>query len=165
MRPFRKTLAQYFRHLEGKTKWAFLWWTWLHAVVIAYAVGHLVHLIFPARPRADLVNMDALQLCMLVLAVGPFVETMVFQFLPLEFSRAAGARRWIRFAVSIIPFALAHQAGGVPAIAAAGCIGGFFFAFTYERWRTESVIVAVVMTLLLHSSFNLVAVVATLLTR
>jgi len=48
---------------------------------------------------------------------------------------------------------------------AAGFVGGFYFSFTYERWRRESVVVAVVMTFLLHSTFNLVGALAMILSR
>jgi hypothetical protein len=58
-----------------------------------------------------------------------------------------------------------HHFAGVPTVVAAGFIGGFFFAFTYERWRSESIAAALMMTILLHSSFNLVGAVAMLLFR
>jgi len=165
MRQITNALRGYLRHLEQRTKWSFLWRSWLHAVVLAYIVANLVQLVFPAGPRADLTGKSAIDLCLVVLVAGPLVETVLFQFLPLEFTRAANSRRWIRFAVSVIPFALMHHLAGVPTIVGAGFVGGFFFAFTYERWRSESIVVAVIMTVLLHSSFNLVGVVGMLLLR
>lgn len=62
-----------------------------------------------------------------------------------------------------MPFALGHRLAGIPTVVAAGFIGGFYFAFTYDRWRQESLFVAVAMTFLLHSSFNLVGVLGMLL--
>lgn len=158
-------LRRYFQYLDQKNKWSFFWQVWLHAVLLAYVAGNLAHLICPAGPREDLVSKSALDLCLLVLVVGPLAETIFFQCLPLEFTRAAHARRWVRMGASVIPFALMHHLAGVPTVIAAGFIGGFFFAFTYERWRRESLLVAVLMTVLLHSSFNLVGAVAMLLLR
>jgi membrane protease YdiL (CAAX protease family) len=165
MNRLANALRGYFGNLEQKNKWPFFWRAWLHAVVVAYAVGNLAHLMFPAGRREDLASKSAFDLCLLVLVIGPVVETVFFQFLPLEFTRAANARRWIRIGVSVIPFALMHHFAGVPTVVAAGFVGGVFFAFTYERWRSESIVVALLMTFLLHSSFNLVGVVAMLLLR
>jgi hypothetical protein len=107
--------------------------------------------------------MTLLGLLGLVLIVGPLFETLAFQCLPLEFTSTLRVRRSIRFLCSVIPFALAHHFAGMPTVLAAGIVGGFYFAFTYERWRKESLFVAVVMTFLLHSSFNLVGVLGMLL--
>jgi hypothetical protein len=86
------------------------------------------------------------------------LETLVFQCLPLELAASFGLRRGMRLAISIVPFALMHHFAGLPTVVAAGGVGGFYFAFTYERWRSESLIAAVAMTFLLHSSFNLVGI-------
>jgi membrane protease YdiL (CAAX protease family) len=94
---------------------------------------------------------------------GPLVETMVFQCLSLEFTANLRIKRSIRIALSVVPFALLHHFAGIPTVVAAGFVGGFYFAFTYERWRTESLIAAVVMTFLLHSSFNLVGALSMIL--
>jgi hypothetical protein len=165
MKFFGNALRRYFQYLDQKDKWLFLWQVWLHAVVIAYAAGNLAQLVFPAGPREDLVSQSALDLCLLVLVLGPVAETILFQCLPLEFGRAANVRRWIRVGASVMPFALMHHLAGVPTVVAAGFVGGFFFAFTYERWRSESMLVALLMTVLLHSSFNLVGAVAMLRLR
>lgn len=158
-------VRRYLSGLERHGRWAFLWRTWIHAVVISYAAASLTQLVVPAGPRTDLMRLPALELCLLVLAIGPFTETLLFQFLPLEVARAAAVRRWLRFAISIVPFAFMHLFVGLSTVVAAGFVGGFFFAFTYERWRKESAFVAVMMTFLLHSSFNLVGAIAMLLHR
>jgi hypothetical protein len=160
-------LAQYVRkhfvRLAEKEKWSFLWRTWLEAVLLAYVVATIVQFVFPAGPRSDLAKMTLLGLLGLVLIVGPLFETLAFQCLPLEFTSTFRVRRSIRFLFSVVPFALAHQFAGMPTVLAAGIVGGFYFAFTYERWRKESLVVAIAMTFLLHSSFNLVGVLGMLL--
>lgn len=165
MKRFTGWLRAYVARLEQRGRWSFLWRAWLHAVAISYATAAVVQLLAPAGPRVDLMGKNSWELCVLVLLIGPFSETMLFQFVPLEFARAAAMRRWLRFAVSIVPFALMHGFAGAPTVIAAGGVGGFFFALTYDRWRSESVYVAIGMTFLLHSSFNLVGALAILLAR
>lgn len=127
-------------------------------MVLAYVVANLTQAVFPAGPRADIMRMPAITLFALVLVAGPLTETLLFRCLPLEATAAVRARRSLRFAASIVPFAISHHFAGIPTVVAAGVVGGFYFAFTYERWRKESLMVAVGMTCLLHSSFNLVGV-------
>ena len=158
MRKLAQYLRKHFSRLAEKKKWPFLWRTWLEAVLLAYIVGNIVQFIFPAGPRSDLAKMTLVGLLGLVLIVGPLFETLVFQCLPLEFTSTLRVRRSLRFLFSVVPFALAHHFAGMPTLLAAGIVGGFYFAFTYERWRKESLVVAVAMTFLLHSSFNLVGV-------
>jgi hypothetical protein len=160
---FARWIREHFARLTKKGKWSFLWRTWLEAVLVAYIVGIAAQAVFPAGPRSDLTKMSLFGLLGLVLVVGPLWETLVFQCLPLEFTTALRVRRTLRIAFSVVPFALLHRFAGIPTVVAAGIVGGFYFAFTYERWRKESLIVAVGMTFLLHSSFNLVGVLGLLL--
>lgn len=146
-------------------KWAFLWRSWAEATVLAYLVGNAIQLLSPAPPRADLAGLGAVHLLILVTVVGPLFETVAFQCLPLELTAILRLRRSVRWCVSIVPFALMHSFAGLPTVVAAGAIGGFYFAFTYERWRRESFFAALLMTFLLHSSFNLVGALAMILLR
>ncbi len=137
-------------------KWTYLWRSWLEVVLLAYVAACLVQALAPAGPRHDLAGLPVPTLLALVLVIGPLFETVAFQCLPLEFGALLPVRRSIRLALSLVPFALAHRFAGLPTVMAAGVVGGFYFAFTYERWRRESLGAALLMTFLLHSSFNLV---------
>ena len=130
----------------------------MEAVLFAYVAGIVLQAIFPAGPREDLAKLTLVGLLVLVLVVGPLFETLAFQCASIEFTAALRVRRTIRLLFSVVPFALLHHYAGIPTVVAAGIVGGFYFAFTYERWRKESWVVAVSMTFLLHSSFNLVGV-------
>ena len=165
MTKIARWLHNHFRRSARRGKWSFFWRTWLEAVVIAYAVGIIAQTLLRAPPRDDLARLSTWHLCLLVLGIGPFVETVAFQCLPVEIAAAARARRIVRLASGIVPFALLHWFAGLPTVFAAGFVGGFYFSFTYERWRRESVVVAVVMTFLLHSTFNLVGALAMILSR
>ena len=152
-----------FARRASQGKWSFLWRTWLEAVALAYVTGFAVQRVFPAGPRSDLLAMTPIVLLLAVLLAGPLFETVVFQCLPLELTAALGVRRSLRVVFSVVPFALLHRFAGIPTVVAAGVVGGLYFAFTYERWRNESLLVAVGMTFLLHSSFNLVGALGLLL--
>lgn len=151
-------IHKHFSQLAGRAKWPFLWRTWLEAVILAYVVAQIAELFFPAGPRSDLAEMTLLGLLGLVLFLGPLFETLAFQCIPLEVTSTLRVRHSLRFLFSIVPFALGHHFAGMATVLGAGIVAGFYFAFTYERWRKESLFVAVAMTFLLHSSFNLVAV-------
>ena len=165
MKRIYRYISGHFSRLQSLNKWSFICRLWLEATIIAYIVGTAVQAIFPAAPRADLQNLTPLHLIALVAVVGPLFETVAFQYLPLELTAALGFRRSVRLFISIVPFAAMHYFAGMPTVVAAGAVGGFYFAFTYERWKKESVVVAVIMTFLLHSSFNLVGVVGMLFLR
>lgn len=158
-------LSGHFSRLQKLSKWSFLWRSWLEATILAYIIGSAVQAIFPAAPRADLQGLSPFHLIALVAVLGPLFETVAFQCLPLELTAALGFRRSVRLVISVVPFAVMHSFAGMPTVVAAGAVGGFYFAFTYERWKKESLVVAVLMTFLLHSSFNLVGVVGMLFLR
>jgi hypothetical protein len=162
MNSFVRLIREHFSRLTAKNKWPYLWRAWLEAVLLAYIVGIMAQLIFPAGPRSDVADMSVYGLLGLVLVVGPLWETLIFQCVSLEVAEALGFRRLSRLFFSVVPFALLHRFAGVPTVMAAGMVGGFYFALAYERWRKESLIVGIGMTFLLHSSFNLVGVVGML---
>jgi hypothetical protein len=150
-----QSIFRHFSRLESRGWGAFLWRSWLEASAIAFVVGNTLQWLFPAGPRHDLEGLAGWQLLGLVAAVGPMFETVFFQFLPLEVAASFGLRRPVRLFISIVPFALMHHFAGVPTVFAAGGVAGFYFAFTYERWKRESLMTGVLMTFLLHSSYNL----------
>jgi hypothetical protein len=156
-------LRKHFVPLEKLERGPFLWRAWLETSVIAYFICAVMQFVFPAPPRTDVAGWTPLRLITLAAIAGPLVETLAFQCLPLELAASFGLRRGMRFVISIVPFALMHHLAGLPTMVAAGGVGGFYFAFTYERWRPESLVAAVVMTFLLHSSFNLVGILGIIL--
>ena len=149
--------------LRRASKWSFYWRIWLETTLCAYVVGNVLQAILHTPERRDLIGRSTLSLVVLAIFVGPLFETLVFQCLPLELGRALRMRPWAQFFVSIVPFAIGHWFAGIPTVVAAGVVGGFFFAFTYVRWKRESLFVAVAMTFLLHAAFNSVGVLGMLL--
>ena len=165
MKRIYRYINGHYSHLEKLGKWTFLWRSWLEAVFLAYVVGITFQAMFPTAPRSDLNGLSLVSLLTRVALIGPLFETLMFQCLPLEISMALGIRRGARLIISVVPFALMHYFAGIPTVVAAGAVGGFYFAFTYERWKKESLIAGVLMTFLLHSSYNLVGVLGMLSLR
>jgi len=160
---FSRVLRSHFSALGQKTKWGFLWRAWLEATLSAFIVANLLQYIFRFPQRSDLTDLSPWRLALLVILVGPLLETLIFQFLPIETAQGLKWKGAYQFSISIIPFALAHALAGIPTVICAGIIGGFFFAFTYHRWKRESLLVGILMTFLLHASFNITGVIGALL--
>jgi hypothetical protein len=125
MTKLARLIRAHFAKLAKIGKWSFLWRTWLEAVIFAYLIGVAAHAVFPAEPRSDLAAMPLIGLLALVLFVSPLWETIVFQCFSLEFTKALRVRRTIRFAFSVVPFALLHRFAGIPTVLSAGIVGGF----------------------------------------
>ena len=158
-------IERHFSRLESHGKSAYLWRSWLEASVIAFLVGNALQWVFPAGPRHDLEGLGGLHLLVLVAVIGPIFETVFFQCLPLEIAASFGLQRPVRLLLSVVLFALMHHFAGVPTVVAAGGVAGFYFAFTYERWKRESLVAGVLMTFLLHSSYNLGGILGMLFLR
>src|SRR4051812_5444048 len=82
MNRLAQSIRKHFSGLAQKEKWSFLWRTWLEAVILAYVIGNIVALIFPAGPGSDVARMTLFGLLGLVLFTGPLFETLAFQCLP-----------------------------------------------------------------------------------
>lgn len=108
-------------------------------VVLLVAFGSLdeqsiVEFLEPNRASTDLMNADPL----FVVVWGPFLETLLFQSLPIGFCRCLYFGRGVQMTASIALFFLAHLIKGVVSGIGAGLIGGFYLAFTYVRWRRRN---------------------------
>ena len=165
MNPLFSHVKQHFASLRSQQKWAFIWRVWIETTLFAYIVANILQAILRSPGRTDLDGYSPLALVGLTVFVGPLFETLVFQCVALELAGSLRLRRFLQFAVSIVPFAIAHFFAGIPTFVSAGVIAGFYFAFTYDHWKQESFFVGVAMTFILHSSFNLVGVLGMLLLR
>lgn len=150
--------------LQQKSKWLFFWTIWPQAVLFGYGASILAQVVFHAGSRSDILRLSLPALCVGALILAPLLETLFFQLIPIELTAALHFGPRVRLACSAIPFGLMHLTTGI-ASAASGLVCGFYLAYTYDRWRTESLSAATRMTCLLHSAYNLVAVSAVLYAR
>jgi membrane protease YdiL (CAAX protease family) len=92
----------------------------------------------------------------LICIVGPVIETIIFQFAPIEFLRGMVGPR-TQIIMSAAAFAAAHFLGGPIKGVAAGVVGGLYFGFTYVFWRKKSFEKAFILTIISHSISNFVS--------
>lgn len=89
----------------------------------------------------------------LIVIIGPLVETALFQYLPIKILEKIGVKNnWIKIIASSILFALLHFYN--PIYIAMTFISGFLLNKFYLESRTKSNFYFV-LTALLHSMYNL----------
>jgi hypothetical protein len=115
---------------------------------------------------ADARRIDDLGLFIVsALFIAPWLETALFQWVPIAICRRLGAGRAMQIGVSLALFAVPHFVAASLTGFSAGLVGGFYFAFTYTTWRRHSAARAYWMTTAHHALYNglLVALVVVLL--
>jgi len=131
--------------------------------VISYLVGLILFHLFAFPRRSDLDDLSALRVFLHINLVGPLVETLIFQMLPIELARFAKASKLWQLLISVALFGGTHFYVSIPTGITAGLICGFYFAFAYIKNREPSVVRAVLTTAAIHSGINLITFVAFLL--
>ena len=114
-------------------------------------------------PRTDLDNLSHLELALAGCLFAPIFETLIFQAFPVMIVRMAGGGFRMCIVAGLVPFALAHFPSGIGTGVAVGIVGGFYLAFTYVNWRSESLSAALGMTIALHALGNALAILPLLL--
>jgi hypothetical protein len=98
--------------------------------------------------------------------LGPLLETLIFQSLPIGICRLLHFRAGVQMTASIALFFLAHLLQGVGSGICAGLVGGFYLAFTYIRWRHRSWWTAFWVTCashVIHNGIVLITIIGSLL--
>ncbi len=160
MRPIR----DHYQKLFARSGWSFAWWVWAEAQVLSYAVGCLLFQLFSMSRRSDLDGLAPFSVFLWINVMGPLLETLMCQMLPIELARFAKASRTWQLLCSVGFFALTHFLYvGIPTGITAGLICGYYFAFAYIRNREISVVRAFLTTAAIHSGINLITFVGFLL--
>jgi hypothetical protein len=109
---------------------------------------------FPSARRLRFLQPRSIFLQIVVL--GPMIETLLFQALPIELARIAGVSKAWRLLPSVLLFASAHFFVTISKGITAGVIFGLYSAFAYVRSRESSVFEALCTTICIHSGINLI---------
>ena len=91
----------------------------------------------------------------MIILLGPIVQTLLLQAIPIFLARILGFRFIGQMVFSIIPFATLHFTRSISAGVGAGIIGGFYSAFTYIHWQSKSSWTAFGVTAFSHCLYNL----------
>jgi hypothetical protein len=152
-------IAAHFDAYRQRRKWPFFWRIWIEDLAVSIVASILLILVVDElEGRPFLEKLSPVQLILVACVWAPLVETALLQTLPVMISRALQARFWIQVLGSVVPFAALHFREGFGVGVIAGSIGGFYLAFTYARWREESLKSAFFMTAGLHALRNGIAV-------
>jgi predicted Ser/Thr protein kinase len=148
-------LRRHFRRHERRSPGAFLWRVSLEGILVCLAVA-LVAALLGVKGRNETSGLAAFIVSSVFIA--PWLETLLFQMLPVGVARLCGGERRGQMIASIVLFALPHFF-----IAAAtglvGLAGGFYLAFSYTHWRRHSRARAYWMTVAQHALHNTAAVI------
>ena len=112
-------------------------------------------LIWQPPPRTNLENITASTYLWMIIFLGPIVETILLQAIPVFIARMLGFRFIGQMFFSIIPFAALHFTRSISAGVGAGIIGGFYSAFTFIHWQSKSTWTAFWVTAFSHCLYNL----------
>jgi hypothetical protein len=147
-------LEAFVKRYRRKTPWQFCWRVALEGTVASAIV--LVPLLASGASTRDMPNSIESFVVEAVL-VAPWLETLLFQSLPIGLCRLLGLSTSTQAIASVVPFCLAHLPLGVAPGIAAGLVGGFYFAFTYLWWRRRDWWTAFWVTSVSHAIRNGIA--------
>jgi hypothetical protein len=142
-------------HFDGyrkRSKGSFLWRFSLEGLFVPLVVGIVLKLLFSFTPRHDLPT--GIKGLISIIVLAPFLETLLFQSLPVMISRVLGFGFRGQLFAAWIPFAALHFLAGIGTGICAGIVSGFYIAFTYAHWRTVSLRSAFWMTCAYHALHN-----------
>ena len=165
LRTVLRTVASHFAAHQRRAKWPFLWRVTLEGIGVSLTAVLVIGGIFDLGDRKDLDQWPVAELVFWGCLVAPVIETFLCQMLPVMIARTLRLGFWMQIAVSVVFFAAAHAPSGAITVIGAGLTGGFYLAFTYVRWREESLWSAVYMTVGAHLVHNALLVPILLLGR
>lgn len=153
---FRRFLIAHFETYRRLGKWPFLWRISLEGLAVPLALGLALKVLFHLGERTDLADLPLWKLLVEGVVVGPFIETIFLQVIPVALVRRLRGGFWVQVLASTIIFAAAHFSSGIATVICAGLLSGFYIAFTYVHWRQTSLRSAIWMTTGMHALHNLV---------
>jgi hypothetical protein len=147
----RRLLASFFWRYRHQSAWNFCWRVALEGLIASILVG--VPLMALGASKRDAPESLGPWLIGAVVVI-PWLETLVYQALPIGLCRWFGLGTVVQVIISTSLFFAAHLTLGLSSGIAAGLIGGFYLAFTYVRWRRRSWWTAIWVTSLSHAIGN-----------
>lgn len=109
----------------------------------------------PDDGRQELLQHGVAFLFLMTIVIGPLVETLLLQHIPILLARRFGLPTLVQFAAGSVPFALLHFDAGAGGIAA-GIAGGVGYSLAYLTLLTKGRTRAYWMTTAIHSLYNVV---------
>ena len=145
-------IVRHFRAYLTLAPWAFTWRITLEGLLVSVAAVLLLAPFVETGDRFESLSLETI--VVLLVAVAPVLETLLFQALPIGLVRLLRGGPAAQVIVSTALFAAAHFLEGFVVGVAAGLVGGFYFAFTYAHWRRRSRWTALWTTMVSHALHN-----------
>ncbi len=130
-------LKKHFEKYLERTPWAFCWRIGFESLVVSFLFAIVLVFVFGPGKRASL-NLPVSVVFLLLLVIGPPLETLVFQAFPIFVTRSLKGSLRAQIIASAVLFSAAHFPEGVATGISAGLVGGLYFGFAYAHWRTKS---------------------------
>ena len=151
MRGIRRLYAMFLRRYRHRTPWQFCWRVGVEGLLASMLVG----LPFMALGASTRDGPESLAPYVIgAVFVIPWVETLVYQSLPIGLCRRLRLGTGTQAIASTAAFFAAHLNLGLVSGVAAGLVGGAYLAMTYIRWRHRSRWTAVWVTSISHAIGN-----------
>jgi hypothetical protein len=147
--------VEHFRRYLTLRPLTFCWQITIENLIVSLAVSGLILLILQPDVRTNLETLTAGRFLWLVIILGPILETIILQAIPVFLARMFKVKFFGQILISVLPFAVLHFSRSVGTGIGAGIIGGFYSAFTYVHWRQKSLWTAFWVTALSHCLYNL----------
>jgi len=148
-------IIEHFRRYLTLSRLTFCWQITVENLIVSLAVTGVIYLIWQPAPRTNLENITASTYLWSIIFLGPILETVLLQAIPVFIARLFGFRFFGQLLFSIVPFAVLHFTRSISAGIGAGIIGGFYSAFTYIHWQSKSAWTALWVTAFSHCLYNL----------
>lgn len=151
-------LVGHFAYYRTLDRWPFFWRATLESLIVPSVLMAVVELFVHFPPVAPFLPRDVPKYLFIALIVGPIVELILWQWLPVMVARRYKVRFWIQVWISLVFFFLPHFGNGVSSALKGGLFSGFYTVFTYVCWRERSLREAFYMTYAVHAAHNAIAV-------
>lgn len=132
-----KWVARHYRRYLEREPWDFCWRIGVESAALGLVASVILTPIFDTSAR-EFLNWSMPEVFLLLLAVAPPIETLVFQAFPIFVVRMLKGTIRLQILVSTLLFSAAHFPEGIGTGLSAGAIGGLYLAFAYAHWRKQS---------------------------
>jgi uncharacterized protein len=146
---------EHFRGYLTMRPLTFCWRITVENLIVSLVTTGLILFFLEPVTRTNLQGLTAGSILWSIIIVGPIIETLIFQVVPIFLARLVGIEFFGQVLLSMGLFAIPHFTRSIGAGIGAGLIGGFYSAFTYVHWRQKSLWTAFWVTALSHGLYNL----------
>lgn len=154
--PQMDRLLQQLGALAQRSEWLFVVGVASSALALSATLDYFLrHIGVADDGRQELLQHGVAFLFFMTIVIGPLVETLLLQHIPILCARKFGMPSLVQFAVGSLPFAALHFDAGAGGVAA-GISGGIAYGLVYLALLPKGRAKAYWMTAAIHGLYNVV---------